>query len=52
MDRSVTHFEQVPLETIQAIIRADRKRRLEPEAAKPSSGPLESEPQTPVPGRG
>jgi hypothetical protein len=37
MQRTPTHFEQVPLETIQAIIRAEKKRRSEPEAAPPSS---------------
>ena len=37
MQRTATHFEQVPLETIQAIIRADKQRRIESEVAQPSS---------------
>jgi hypothetical protein len=37
MQRTTTHFEQVPLETIQAIIRAEKERRIESEVARPSS---------------
>jgi hypothetical protein len=37
MQRTPTHFEQVPLKTIQAIIRAEKERRIESEAAQPSS---------------
>jgi hypothetical protein len=39
MQRTATHFEQVPLETIQAVIRAEKERRIESEAAPPSSEP-------------
>jgi hypothetical protein len=37
MQRTATHFEQVPLETVQAIIRAEKERRIESEVAQPSS---------------
>ena len=37
MQRTTTHFEQVPIETVQAIIRAERERRIESEVAPPSS---------------
>jgi hypothetical protein len=37
MQRTTTHFEQVPLETIQAIIRAEKERRIESDAAQSSS---------------
>ena len=37
MQRTSTHYEQVPIETIQAIIRAEKKRRIESEVAQPSS---------------
>jgi hypothetical protein len=37
MQRTATHFEQVALETIQAIIRAEKERRIESEVAQPSS---------------
>jgi hypothetical protein len=36
MQRAPTHFEQVPLETVEAIIRAETKRRIESEAAQSS----------------
>lgn len=37
MQRAPTHFEQVPLETVEAIIRAETERRIESEADRPSS---------------
>jgi hypothetical protein len=37
MQKTATHFEQVPLETIQAVIRAENERRIESEVAQPSS---------------
>jgi hypothetical protein len=42
MQRTATHFEQVPIETIQAIIRAEKERRIESEVAQPSSKQEES----------
>jgi len=44
MQRTTTHFEQVPIETVQAIIRAERERRIESEVAPPSSKQEDSKP--------
>jgi hypothetical protein len=43
MQRTLTHFEQVPLETVQAIIRAEKESRIESEVAPPSRKQQDSE---------
>jgi hypothetical protein len=49
MPRTPTHYEQVSLETIQAIIRADQQRRIASELAEASSEQEDSKPR--IPGR-
>jgi hypothetical protein len=44
MQSTPTHFEQVPLETVQAIIRAEKERRIESVSAQPSRKQQDSEP--------
>jgi hypothetical protein len=45
MQTTATYFEQVPLETIQAIIRAEKQRRIEPDVAPPSGKKDDSTPR-------
>jgi hypothetical protein len=38
MQKTATHFEQVPLETVHVIVKAEKQRLLESETPKPSNG--------------
>jgi hypothetical protein len=49
MQRTSTHFEQVSLEAIQAIIRAEKERPIESETTPPST--KQQDPKPGMPGR-
>jgi hypothetical protein len=46
MERTSTHFEQVPLEVVLAILEVEKERHLKPETPQISSEQAKSQPRT------